>query len=415
MFKTIFHRPCSISRHASGPLANERSAFLSHLAAQGTAPSTLLRHASELLLIAGFLDRKTHKDIEPSELASHAQQWAKRQRRLGCAKTLKWATDHFFRVACSWCSFMGWLKEEPPDKSPSGTKLQAWASFLRVEEGLAESTTSNYCWWISCYLRWIEREGIALRLTTPARVDRFIKHLSGTGHNRVTLGCAVKVLRRFLAFAHRQGWCPRDVSQSILAPRLYRGENVPMGPAWADVRRIIAATQGTTRWDVRNRAILLLLAVYGLRSGEVRALRLEDLDWTRRILRVRRTKTSQIHEYPLTAATGQAIRRYLKTARPHCNCPEVFLRVAAPFRRLSSGAIYCLTSALLKRLDIASPKRGPHALRHACATYLLNSGLSLKKVGDYLGHANLSSTQIYAKVDLAALRAVAAFDLGGLA
>ena len=334
MFKTIFHRPCSISRHASGPLANERSAFLSHLAAQGTAPSTLLRHASELLLIAGFLDRKTHKDIEPSELASHAQQWAKRQRRLGCAKTLKWATDHFFRVACSWCSFMGWLKEEPPDKSPSGTKLQAWASFLRVEEGLAESTTSNYCWWISCYLRWIEREGIALRLTTPARVDRFIKHLSGTGHNRVTLGCAVKVLRRFLAFAHRQGWCPRDVSQSILAPRLYRGENVPMGPAWADVRRIIAATQGTTRWDVRNRAILLLLAVYGLRSGEVRALRLEDLDWTRRILRVRRTKTSQIHEYPLTAATGQAIRRYLKTARPHCNCPEVFLRVAAPFRRL---------------------------------------------------------------------------------
>jgi site-specific recombinase XerD len=76
--------------------------------------------------------------------------------------------------------------------------------------------------------------------------------------------------------------------------------------------------------------------------------------------------------------------------------------------------MYCLVSVLLARLGIASPKHGPHALRHACATYLLNSGLSLKKVGDHLGHANLSATQIYAKTDLVALRAVAAFDLGGL-
>ena len=66
------------------------------------------------------------------------------------------------------------------------------------------------------------------------------------------------------------------------------------------------------------------------------------------------------------------------------------------------------------RLEISSPKRGPHALRHACASYLLNDGLSLKQVGDHLGHRHLSATQIYAKVDLAGLRSVAAFDLGGL-
>jgi site-specific recombinase XerD len=68
----------------------------------------------------------------------------------------------------------------------------------------------------------------------------------------------------------------------------------------------------------------------------------------------------------------------------------------------------------MERLQIASPKHGPHALRHACASFLLNGGLSLKGVGDHLGHRHLSATQIYAKVDLAGLRTVATFDLGGL-
>ena len=73
-----------------------------------------------------------------------------------------------------------------------------------------------------------------------------------------------------------------------------------------------------------------------------------------------------------------------------------------------------LIHSLMARLEINSPKRGPHALRHACATYLLNQGFSLKKVGDHLGHRSLSATQIYAKVDVKGLRAVADFDLGGL-
>jgi len=191
-------------------------------------------------------------------------------------------------------------------------------------------------------------------------------------------------------------------------------EDLPAGPAWSDVQRLIAATEGATGSDLRNRAMLLLLAVYGLRSGEVRNLRLEDLDWTRRILRVRRSKTDRVQEYLLTTATGQALRRYLKEARPDCAHPELFLTRHAPFRRLSQGALYRVTHSLLDRLEIASAKRGPHALCHACASYLLNSGWSLKGVGDHLGHQSLTATQVYAKVDLAGLRAVAAFDLGGL-
>ena len=138
------------------------------------------------------------------------------------------------------------------------------------------------------------------------------------------------------------------------------------------------------------------------------------MDWTRRILRVRRSKSARVQEYPLTRAMRQAIRRYLKEARPQSLHGELFLTLHAPFRPLPRNAVYMLTRSLLDRLKIVSPKRGPHALRHACATYLLNSGLPLKAVGDHLGHRSLTATQVYAKVDLPGLRTVAAFDLGGL-
>jgi len=113
-------------------------------------------------------------------------------------------------------------------------------------------------------------------------------------------------------------------------------------------------------------------------------------------------------------ATGQAIRHYLKKGRPQSPRPELFLTLRAPFRPLSSGAVYEVTESLFFRLNISSRKHGPHALRHACAAHLLNSGLSLKAIGDHLGHLSSTATQVYAKVDLVGLRRVAAFDLGGL-
>ena len=160
--------------------------------------------------------------------------------------------------------------------------------------------------------------------------------------------------------------------------------------------------------------MLIALTPNTLTKVDCFSLCLTDLDWTRNILRVHRTKTARFQEYPLTRTLRQALRRYLKSARPKSSCQQVFLTLRAPFRPLSASGVYDLTRSLVDQLNIASPKRGPHGLRHACATYLLQQGFSLKRVGDHLGHRSLAATQIYAKVDLEGLRAVAAFDLGGL-
>lgn len=414
MFKSLFHYPRVFSRHANGPLAEERNTFLKHLASRGTPRSTLLRYARQLRVIAVLLDRHLPGPISRDQIDRHAQQWAQGQRRRGHAQGLKWSREHFLQVASAWCTFMGWWQEQPWPRAAYRWRIEAWASFLGGPEGLAETTVANYCWWASDLLEWLQEQDVPLRQITLGQMDRFMEQLSSKGLSRVTLATAAKALRRFLPYAHEQGWCRRDLAQGVLSPRLYRQENLPAGPAWSDVKRLIAATGGSTVGQLRNRAMLLLLAVYGLRSGEVRGLSLEDLDWPRRVLRVRRSKTARVQEYPLTTAMGQALRRYLAEARPDGARRELFLTLHEPFRQLSAGALYRVTHGLMERLEISSPKHGPHALRHACASYLLNGGLSLKEVGDHLGHRHLSATQIYAKVDLVGLRSVAAFDLGGL-
>jgi integrase/recombinase XerD len=414
MFKKLFHHPRVISRHANAPLAEERNTFLSHLASRGTPRSTLLRYARQLRVIAVMLGPKAGSPITRQEISRCAQRWALRQRQQGRAQTLKWPRAHFHQVASAWFSFMGELEvaSSPPIRDKA--ELEAWLSFLRSEAQLSERTSRDYGWWIRMFLEWLQQERSPLRRLTARVVDQFIQHLAFRGLNRVSLAKAATVLRRFLGYAFEQEWCGRDLSGSILSPRLFRFESLPMGPSWPDVKRLVAATEGSSRRQLRNRGILLLLAVYGLRSGEVRCLCLRDLDWDRRILRVHRTKTDRVQEYPLTAALSQVLRQYLKRGRPASTCQEVFLTLHAPFRPLSAGALCDLVRSLRERLEITGSKRGPHALRHACATYLLNQGFSLKNVGDHLGHRSLSATQIYAKVDLNGLRAVADFDLGGL-
>ena len=147
----------------------------------------------------------------------------------------------------------------------------------------------------------------------------------------------------------------------------------------------------------------------------MRHLRIDDIQWSRDQLQVTRAKSGRRDAFPLVTEVGNAIARYLCQGRPSSPSRAVFLTVHAPFRPLSAGALYHLVRHAL--LPVAAGRRqslGPHALRHACARHLLESGHSLKAVGDHLGHRDPDTTRIYAKVNLAMLRLVVLEDLGGL-
>jgi integrase len=199
-----------------------------------------------------------------------------------------------------------------------------------------------------------------------------------------------------------------------MAPRVYRQELLPSGPSWDIVQHVLRSTEGSRPVEIRDRAILMLLAVYGLRSEEVQRLQLGDVDWDRNRITIVRPKPRTIQQFPLAATVGDAILRYLSDVRRHRPSRHVFLTVRAPYSPLSRSALWKVVRDRLRPLQLSIRHQGPHALRHACATHLLAQGLSMKEIGDHLGHRNPQSTCIYAKVDLAGLREVADMDLGGL-
>ena len=233
------------------------------------------------------------------------------------------------------------------------------------------------------------------------------------GYARVTIQTWAGELRAFFRFAETRGWCRKGLAACIRGPRLFAQASLPLGPSWDEVRRLLAMTEGDRPADIRDRAILMLLAIYGLRAGEVSRLRLEDFDWEHEVFTVTSSKTRRPRTYPLTRSVGDAILRYLKEVRPRSSHRELFLTLLRSLPAVAH-ALWHIVAKRLRSLNVSLPHHGPHALRHACATRLLAEGLSLKEIGDQLGHTDPESTRIYAKVDLVGLRQVADFDLGGL-
>jgi integrase/recombinase XerD len=190
---------------------------------------------------------------------------------------------------------------------------------------------------------------------------------------------------------------------------------VPKGLRREHVVHLLASVQGDRPVDKRDRAILMLFIGYGLRAGEVGGLQLDDLDWENAILRVRCPKPGRTHLWPLSEGVGHAILRYLREARPSGFGRMLFFTTHAPIRPLNRSTLGKMVRDRLAGIGIVTGRRGTHALRHAAAQHLLDEGMSMKVIGDYLGHRDPSSTMIYAKVYLTALREVAALDLEGLA
>jgi len=414
MFEELFISPAVLRRHREAPWATERARYLAHRAEQGCARPTLLRLVRELRVVACHLDLAPGRAVPPEQIAAAADQWAARQRRRGHARSRHWSRDLFVQVATEWLRFLGRLLEPVTEPVPWSAEVEAFADWMQRERRLAPVTIRCRRWHLVKFLRWYAPHARSLAAVAGADLDAFLTSLGRQGWSRVSLATSAKALRAF--FRHREltGGCRPGLAATIAAPRLFAQETCPAGPAWEDVQRLLASTATDRPCDIRDRALLLLFAVYGLRRSEVAGLRLDHLDWEHEVLWVPRTKQRCTQPYPLVRTVGEAILQYLQQVRPRSARREVFLTLTAPFRPLSPGGFYHVTSRRLVRLGSPTPHRGPHALRHACAMRLVAAGLSLKVIGDHLGHRSTSATRLYAKVDLAGLREVAALELGGV-
>ena len=167
----------------------------------------------------------------------------------------------------------------------------------------------------------------------------FQKMLEPEGYSRVTIQTCATALRAFFRFAEARGWCRKGLAGTIRTPRVFSQASLPLGPSWDDVRRLLAMTEDDQPHNIRARPMLMLLAIYGLRRGEVSRLRLEDFDWEHEVFRVVSSKTGRVRTYPLIRSVGDAILRYLQEVRPRSSHRELFLDPAPSHQAVTQHAV----------------------------------------------------------------------------
>lgn len=415
MFEEIFF-PRTAEKYRAAPLVDQRESYLVHLKGKGASRTTLRICANDQLSLARLLKLKDGGSVGLAQIEAATELWAQPKGRrcdqLASAQT----KARYFGQAVRWLRFLGWLEEVERVGSRFGDQLKAYEEWMRRERGLSETTIESSRASVDQFFGWLDTADIPLAEVKITDIDRAIddKRMRGTCGRRSMHSYAQR-LRAFFQFAEARGWSAPGLAGGIVAPGFKRDEGVPKGLKREDVVRLLGTTKGQRPTDIRDRAILMLFIAYGLRAAEVRGLRVDDIDWEKEILHIYSAKSRRTQTYPLSQGVGHAILRYIRDVRPSGFGRTLFFTMRAPIGPFGRSALGRMVSCRLADLGIATGKRGTHSLRHATAQHLLDQGVGMKVIGDFLGHRDPSSTTIYAKVNLAALREVMALDVEGLA
>jgi integrase/recombinase XerD len=234
-----------------------------------------------------------------------------------------------------------------------------------------------------------------------------MRHYTSKRLGRRSLQTNISALRGFLRFLAIDGRVPADLAGQIDTPRLYRLEQLPRALPWETVRALLRSIDRTSAKGLRDYAIFLLIATYGLRTSEVVAITLDDLRWRQGSLRIHPRKTSSLLELPLTNEVTCALAKHLKRTPPSPPHRRIFLRTRAPVGALKPKAVTAAFDSWARNNGLSIPFHGPHCLRHSLAVHLLKKGTPLKTIGDILGHRSAESTSTYLRLATEDLRGVA--------
>jgi site-specific recombinase XerD len=298
------------------------------------------------------------------------------------------------------------------DRTALGRLTRDYERFLSSERGLAPATLISYLPIVRRFLtEHFGNNALRLQNLRPEDLHRFILRQVPRG-SRTYAKLMVTALRSFLRFLCQRGSIKTDLAAALFGVAHWRLSHLPKSLPPDQVERLLRCCDRSTASGQRDYAILLLLARLGLRGGEVLAMTLDDLDWERGDILVR-GKGQRLERLPLPTDVGAALVHYLRQVRPTCSTRKVFIRLKAPRHGLRQSSICCVVRRALQRAELNPDFKGAHLLRHSLATKMLRRGASLGEIGQLLRHRQPTTTQIYAKVDIKALRGIALPWMGG--
>jgi integrase/recombinase XerD len=288
------------------------------------------------------------------------------------------------------------------DETPSVPEpLAEFARYLSLERGLSPRTVEAYTGDVGRFLAWAKTKSLDPRAAPKGALDDFLWDERRRGLKPASLQRLVGALRSFFAYQAVEGRLTESPAENLRGPR--RARLLPRHLTLPEAARLLAAPDTDSYDDVRDRAAVELLYAAGLRVSELLSLRPESANLQEGWVRVL-GKGSKERLVPVHARALGALRLYLRERERRFKSPAPELFLGRSGRALSRMQFWRRLRALGARAGIKAPLH-PHLLRHTFATHLLAGGADLRSVQELLGHADLSTTQIYTHLDVAALKA----------
>jgi len=281
-------------------------------------------------------------------------------------------------------------------------EMTAFLSFCRTEKGLSANTLDAYRRDLQKYAQFLEKDLNHKNLDDPDTVRRYLDHLRRSGLGSRSSARHLTTLRNFHAFLLREGRIARDPTEHLGTPKQWH--KIPNYLNLEQIEKILQAPDTHRATGLRDRAMLELLYATGLRVSELCRLNLADLDLQYGVVRTT-GKGNKQRLVPANKAAQKAVEDYLRNGRGR------LLKGRGSRYLFITARGGCLTrQAFWKLLGLYARRAGyfhhvtPHVIRHSFATHLLEGGADLRSVQTMLGHADISTTQIYTHVMRSRLR-----------
>ncbi len=407
----VFECPSTLAKLRSAPLGKLLEDFCKSLLERGFSRGTTRLHLSNLSHLSEHLRRprgRMRQTVTAGEIEGFFDEYASRCRNRGPLE------EHLRRVRYSVNRFIECLGQEGRLVAAAPWAiyqplLDAYVQWMRCYQHAANGTLGVRANSLIQFLHWLGRDATprGLARLDCEKVEQFVLVYAST-KGRSARRSMQSALRTFFRFALHQGYLRQPLDRAVPTLRTYKLARVPRGLTEQQAQEVLAGIERNTEVGRRDYAILQLLSTYGVRGGQVRALRLEEIDWTQDQILFKAAKHGKDVRVPMTLEVGEGLLDYLRNGRPACSCPEVFLTCRAPYRPLpNANTLSAIVERHLRVTGIDLPRRGAHTFRHGFATRMLQQGHGLKAIADVLGHRHLSTTFLYTKVDFNALKQVA--------
>lgn len=407
--ESIFICPQTLAKLRNGPLGTFLDGYCDWLLEYGYSQSSICRHMLNMSRFNSYLDEQkvTIRQVLTSEVVKRfLKQYPLKVQSQGSdyhLRSVQWSINRFVQYLRQMRLF-----ESSTESAIFQPLLDSYIDWMRDHQYAAPGTlvvrTCSLRFFFQCLGPHATADGMST--VAPETIEHFFL-IYAQKVGRSARRSMQSALRTFFRFCLHQGLVQRPLDCAVPTLRTYKLATVPSGLTDEQAQKVLNGINRGSNAGLRDFAICQMLYTYGVRGGQIRALRLQDIDWAADQILFKALKHGKDSLLPITSEVGQSLLNYLKNARPSSAYQEVFLTTRAPYHPLyKSSTLSEIVSRHVHAAGIHYPRNGAYVFRHNFATRMLQKGHSLKKIADVLGHRHLGTTFIYTKVDFNTLKQV---------